>query len=143
MKTTVIKHSALNIFGVAAILAAATSCSDGKGLHWGVVEPDHGTVSFRAMSVNVDTDAPTEGRAVDNSIDVSDYIVELLRADNTTVGSWSFSKMPEIQILPVGEYKVNVMSHAVKPAAFSEPLYAGSSAFAIAEGEVHNVGTVL
>lgn len=139
-----------NIFRGASLLIAATvlavssACSDGKGPHNGdIVNANEGTLSFRAMSVSVDTDAPAEGRAVDKSVDVSNFIVELLRADQTTVGAWSFASMPEIQILPVGDYTVNVMSHAVKPAAFDEPLYLGSESFTIKEGEVHNIGTVI
>ncbi len=132
--------------GAAAMLGFSSSCSDGKG-HGvdDILEKNEGTVSFRAMALDVNVESLEEtGRAADNSVDVSNFIVELLRDDDaTTVGSWSFSQMPDIQILPVGDYTVNVMSHQVKPAAFEEPLYCGSESFTIKEAEVHNVGTIV
>lgn len=131
------------ILGALAILASATACNDGKGLPEGRVDKDHGVVSFRAMNIGVDTDAETDSRAVDSSVDVSGYSVELLNSDASVIGAWQYSQMPEIQVLPTGNYSVKVYSHTVKPAAFDEPLYEGSENFTITEGEVHNVGQVL
>lgn len=138
-------HKSLMLAGAALALTAGSACTDGHGFA-NVVERNHGTVSFRALAIDVDTDSPDESRAIDSSIDVSNYMVELVgtgASADEPVGSWSYASMPEIQILPVGEYKVSVLSHQVKDAAFDEPLYAGSETFTIAEGEVHNVGTVV
>lgn len=143
MKKSAIKTAFAAAISFIALACATSSCSDGR-TRTGVVEPGNGTVSFRAMSVGVDPSDSPLGRAVDSTIDVSAYNVELINNEsNTTVGAWSFSSMPDIQILPVGSYTVRVSSHAVKAAAWEEPLYAGSETFTIAEGEVHNVGTVL
>lgn len=144
MKKISILHNSLLMAGAAFVLSAGTACSDGRGFSE-VVERDHGTVSFRALSIDVDTDTPDEGRAIDPSVDVSNYIVELVStaADGAAVGTWTYADMPEIQVLPVGGYKVNVISHEAKDAAFDEPLYVGSETFSVVEAEVHNVGTVV
>lgn len=143
MKKTAIKTAFAAAITFIALACATSSCTDGRTKN-NVVDPGHGTVSFRAMGVGVDPSDSPQSRAVDPSVDVSDYNVELINDEsNTTVGAWSFSSMPDIQILPVGSYTVRVSSHAVKPAAWEEPLYAGSETFTIAEGEVYNVGTVV
>ncbi|MDE5971386.1 MAG: hypothetical protein K2G94_01420, partial [Muribaculaceae bacterium] len=90
MKTISILHNSLLMAGAAFVLAAGTACSDGRGFSE-VVERDHGTVSFRALSIDVDTDTPDEGRAIDPSVDVSNYMVELVStaADGAAVGTWT------------------------------------------------------
>ncbi|MDE7388188.1 MAG: DUF4493 domain-containing protein [Muribaculaceae bacterium] len=126
-------------------MALLTACTDGKGPDPEIISKNEGVISFRSMNIGVDTDAVSEPRSIDATVDVSAYNVELINTDGepTTAGAWKYSQMPEMQVLPIGNYMVRVTSCSVKPAAFEEPLYQGIEQFTIESGEVHNVGQVV
>lgn len=126
-------------------VALLASCTDGKGPDPEIINKNEGVLSFRAMNVGIDTDAIDDPRSIDATVDVSAYNVEIINTDGepSTAGAWKYLQVPEMQVLPVGNYTVRVTSHSVKPAAFEEPLYQGSEQFPIESGEVHNVGQII
>lgn len=97
-----------------------------------------GQVSMKKMLVEV----TNEEEIVRSSIDVSQFIVTISNATGV-VGEYAYKDMPEVLTLPVGDYTVDVKSHAVKAAAWEEPYFIGSQDFTIEADKITEVETVV
>lgn len=74
-------------------------------------------------------------RAAD--IDITNFKVEIYDLANQLVKSWDqASKMPELQNLNVGTYKIVAYNTDLKPVAFENPYFYGEKTFEIAVGKV-------
>ncbi|MBD5270655.1 MAG: DUF4493 domain-containing protein [Bacteroides sp.] len=133
-----------------AAMAALSSCGD----DW---QPD-GDSRFAAgtggaYSGTIDVDVASEptkaqGRA-EADTDCSSFIVsitakgsdEIVKFDGELC-SWSYSKMPEIITLPVGNYTLHVKSHEPEAVAWSTPYFEGQTDFTVVNNKVVNIGKV-
>ncbi len=98
-----------------------------------------GQVALTSLGVEVDTSEEIVSRS---SVDVSNFLVKIYNADNALVEQWTYSKLPEIFSLPVGDYRVDIVSHAVQKADWDAPLYTGSANFSISDSQITEIGTV-
>ena len=97
--------------------------------------PTDGVGSMKLISPIVSM----ESRAVS----ASNFIVKILQG-NTVVSEYSsYSKMPEIVSLPVGEYTVEAYSPNLKDAAWNAPYYYGSENFTIQKNQLTEVSTLV
>ncbi len=119
-------------------MATVSSCSDSWN---GDPNGDgKGDVSLASIGIDVNN-AEIVVRA---AVDVSDFQVTIVnKATGAEAASWRYADMPEIFTLPVGDYKVNVASHAVQPkAAWESPFYSGDKEFSIVANKLTEVGVV-
>lgn len=105
-----------------------------------------GGVNLKGMAVNVDSQTRPSGRA---TVETGSFLVQIIdKATSETAVydgakcEWTFSQMPEVMTLPVGEYTVNVKSHEPLKAEWDNPCYEGSKDFEIRNGEITAIGTV-
>lgn len=97
------------------------------------------------VEVNNPPSTPT-GRA---TADTSGFIVTVCKqGTNEAISyngrecSWTFSEMPEIVTLPVGDYTVRVRSHEPENAAWDAPYFEGAKDFTVENNKVNYIGTV-
>lgn len=139
MKTEM-KLKIFSLFAAIAAMASMSSCSDSwNGDPSG--SSDKGDVSLASIGIDVNDAEHVVSRA---TVDVSGFQVIIT---NKTTGaeeaSWRYADMPEIFTLPVGDYKVNVVSHTEQPkAAWDTPYYSGDKEFSIVANKLTEVGTV-
>lgn len=140
----------------AAALSGLSACSD----DW---TPDNGAsgkgkLSTESIGVEVDgaetvvnensgaKQSPLRAKAATSSratVTLDNFIVTVTDNNGQPVEQWTYSTMPELPVFPVGDYKVVVKSHNVEPAAWNAPYYEGEQAFAITDGNVTEVETVV
>lgn len=133
---------------VAIMSVAALSGCDDWTPDQGNTYPDNtGGVSRATMDVVVN-EAPSAivGRA---GVDTSDFLVTVTKSGSDEIASyngeacsWTYSSMPQVFTLPVGDYTVTVRSHEPENAAWSAPYYAGSADFSVENNKVTAIGTV-
>lgn len=131
-----------------ALMSVVTfsACDDWTPGEQGAYLANTGGVSRAKMDVAVNDEVTAIGRAV---IDTSGFLVTVTEkgSDNIAVYdgkpcSWTYSSMPQIFTLPVGEYTVKVRSHEPADAAWSAPYYEGSADFTVKNNDVTYIGTV-
>lgn len=139
-----------NIWSIslAVILAAGTtSCEREKFTYdLGTETPSGktGTLdlsTFKAVPNN-DTQV-VEKTPVSRAVDTGDFTVQIYPAQGHDTLSWKYREMPEIVTLNVGDYKLAVFSHKVQPAEWEHPYYYADKTFAIEEGRVTQLDTVV
>ena len=110
------KTKILSIIALAATLLSLTSCDEAWTPNTG---DKTGQVSLKSLGVEVSTAESTVSRA---DVDLSDYIITIVnRTSCITEGQWTYSEMPEVFALPVGDYTVKVKSHTLQPAEWDMP----------------------
>lgn len=134
------KLKIFSLFAAIAAMASMSSCSDSwNGDPSGSSEK--GDVSLASIGIDVNDAEHVVARA---TVDVSGFQVTI--TDKTTgleAASWRYADMPEVFTLPVGDYRVNVVSLAEQPkAAWEAPYYSGDKEFTIVAGKLTEVGTV-
>ena len=133
-----------------AAMAALSSCGD----DWqpeGDSQFAAGTGGAYSGTINVDlTSEPTkaQGRA-EADTDLSSFIVTVTAKGNDEIVtfdgdrcSWTYSNMPEIITLPVGDYTLHVASHEPEAVAWSAPYFEGQTDFTVVSNKVVNIGKV-
>lgn len=133
------KMKILSVIAVALASFMVGACSD----NWEPVsdKADEGKLRLSTMGVEVSQSEIVVSRA---SVDISNYIVTIYKStDNSVEREYSFSSMPDLIALPVGDYMVEVKSHQVKKAAWDEPLYVGSKNFKIVKNSITDVDKVV
>lgn len=135
MKTKILTLAA------AAMLALSACDSDWEP------KPDsgiQGKLNLASLGVEVDTqEEVVNPLAKADGVDVSGFIVKIYKADGEApVQQWTYSQMPEIFSLPVGDYRVDVMSHEVQKQDWDCPLYLGSATFSITDSQITDIGVV-
>lgn len=144
MKTDIISLAVV----AAAAFAGLTSCSD----TWtnDLAEEEKGTLNTASILASVNTyeaekedaqgaKAP-ESRAV---TDLSPFIVEVVKSDDSKVASWTYATMPPAPTFAVGTYTVRVKSHNPQPAEWEKPYYAGEQQFQIKANDVTDVDPIV
>ena len=99
-----------------------------------------GQLKLSTLAVEVDeTEDVINARS---GVDISDYIVTITNSKGEVRGRYSYSEMPEIITLPVGDYTVEVKSHELQKAEWDKPFYSGSKEFKITDGVITEIGEV-
>lgn len=131
-----------------ALMSVVTfsACDDWTPGEQGGYPANTGGVSSAKMNVSVNDEVTAIGRAF---IDTSNYLVTVTKKGSDEVAvydgqacSWTYSSMPEIFTLPVGDYTVTVRSHEPEAAAWSAPYYEGAADFTVNNNNVTYIGTV-
>lgn len=133
----------LNIFLIGFIaLISLNGCEKDKLDFGGGGAPDgEGKISLAKLSVDVSNAENVIARS--SSVDLSNYIVNIVdKVNDKVVNTWKYSNLPEIITLPVGDYKAEVKSHDVKPAAWDEPYFYGSQDFSIVKDEITEIAKI-
>lgn len=100
-----------------------------------------GKLDPASLGVEVDDTEILLTKAADYNI--GDFKVKIYpKGETAPVREWTYAKTPEIFSLPVGDYRVDVVSHEVQKAAWAAPLYMGSAEFSIADSKITDIGTV-
>lgn len=127
-------------------VVAFSACDDWTPGEQGAYAANTGGVSSARMNVSVNDEVTAIGRDV---IDTSGYLVTVTRKGSDEVAvyegkpcSWTYSSMPQIFTLPVGDYTVTVRSHEPTDAAWSAPYYEGAADFTVKNNDVTYIGTV-
>ena len=125
-------------------IALMTTLSLGLGAcdnhNYGAEGDTMGRVSFESFGVDVeDNETVIDTRA---AVDVSDYLVKVTDSRGVTKLECAYAAVPEVMTLPVGDYTIDVKSHAVLPAEFNHPYYAGSKSFTVKANDITDIGTV-
>ena len=127
-------------------VVAFSACDDWTPGEQGAYPANTGGVSIARMNVSVNDEVTAIGRDV---IDTSGYLVTVTRKGSEEVAvyegkpcSWTYSSMPQIFTLPVGDYTVTVRSHEPTDAAWSAPYYEGAADFTVKNNDVTYIGTV-
>lgn len=131
------KTKILSILTIVLATVGLASCSE----DWEPKVEKTGKVSLASMGVDIRGDEHV-ARA---EYPVNDFVVKIYKAGtaDNEVAAWTYSQMPEIFTLPVGNYRVDVMSHEVRDAEWDRPLYKGSADFEIKNGEITAIGNVV
>lgn len=127
--------------GLVLGMGALSSCSD----DWNPgLEDATGSVALSSLAPDL-SDAQklmtsTSSRA---SVDLKDFKVNVtdLSGDGG-VRSYTYSTMPEVLTLPVGNYRLDIESHEVQKAEWERPYYKGSKEFKVEAGKITNIGVV-
>ena len=131
-----------NILTLLALTLGFASCGDQWEPKFGDGGDAKGSVSLKSMGVDVTNPDGTSARATYN---LDNFTVAIHRkSDDVLVGTeYLFKNMPDIITLPVGEYYVEITSGAKVKAAFDAPWFSGTKDFAITDGEITEIGTVV
>lgn len=125
-------------FILATIALILTSCDS-----W---EPDldvkTGTLDLSQLNPDVDTSYTEVLTRANDGIDTSGYIVTLYDSKESVVNVWRYADMPQILTLPVGDYKIEIVSHQADVTEWDTPLYKGSVSTTVKDGEISRPGSV-
>lgn len=139
------KTKILSLLAFVAIALGTTSCHEDIGTNSGdsnnKTEQGEGTINLRSLGLEINNaeKVVVSSRA---SVDLSDFLIDILDSDGASVKSWKYSEMPELFALPVGNYYVKVRSHEVQKAEWEHPYFLGEQSFSIANDEVTEIGVV-
>lgn len=117
-----------------------TSCHNEK---MNLTVNGNGEIRLSTMKVSYNTEpVVTETRA---AADLKDYIVGIYNySDNTLIHEWKYSEMPELCVLPVGEYKIVAHSPEVEGAQFDFPYcYGESNKIEVKKDNVSDAGEII
>lgn len=117
-----------------------TSCHNEK---MNLTVNGNGEIRLSTMKVSYNTEpVVTETRA---AADLKDYIVGIYNySDNTLIHEWKYSEMPEVCVLPVGEYKIVAHSPEVEGAQFDFPYcYGESNKIEVKKDNVSDAGEII
>ena len=133
---------------LASILGLCSACMndnpdfgrDDEGT--GNTNQGEGQVRLAGTSVSVSVDVLS--RADGKAINTDDYIIRIYSTDNNLLVKeyTRYRDMPEILTLNVGNYKIEALSHDVKPAEWEKPFYKGTQTFTIKKDEVTSVDVI-
>lgn len=126
---------------VIALLLAMSFVSCDKGL---AIEMEiEGKVSFRDFEAIIkNAEEVIESRADAN--DLSQYIVEIVNnGTGEKVNTWTYSTLPEILSLPVGDYRVKVYNAELQDVAWESPYFYGEESFTVKENDLTEVGAIV
>lgn len=136
------KKSIYILFAFCAVLLMLGACD--REAMGGEEQPDEeileGAISLASLKLAVDIAVSPVTRAASEP-NTDNYTVVIYDRDNENkqVISWTYSQMPEVYSLKVGNYSVAAYSHEVLPAEFENPYYYGKQDFVIEEDKVTDV----
>lgn len=102
-----------------------------------------GELNLSGLSLSLDAKVDSLSLSRANTVDINNYIVTVTDAQEQQAGKWVYSEMPEVVSLPVGNYRIDVVSAETAEAGFDNPYYAGSQSFEIKKNEVTQVSGIV
>lgn len=102
-----------------------------------------GELNLSGLSLSLDAKVDSLSLSRANTVDINSYIVTITDAQEQQAGKWVYSEMPEVVSLPVGNYRIDVVSAETAEAGFDNPYYAGSQSFEIKKNEVTQVSGIV
>ncbi|MCH5220924.1 MAG: DUF4493 domain-containing protein [Muribaculaceae bacterium] len=138
------KINILNIVALGALLLGASSCDEG----WTPQTSEEGSVKLSSMTIELSDAEKVINTSSRGQIDISNIRVENFKVKvsnqngNSAPKEFIFGEMPEVLVLPVGTYNLEVESHEVKPAEWDAPYFKGSTSFEITNGKITQIGSV-
>lgn len=107
----------------------------------------NGQIDFTSLNVQVATNEgqlnEVVSKAVDNTIDVSNYIIRV-SGGNIETQEWVYNQLPELITLPVGTYTLEAMSEKNVPvAAFDKPYYYATREVSVVKNQIIDLGTLV
>lgn len=102
-----------------------------------------GELNLSGLSLSLDAKVDSLSLSRANTVDINNYIVTVTDAQEQQAGKWLYSEMPEVVSLPVGNYRIDVVSVETAEAGFDNPYYAGSQSFEIKKNEVTQVSGIV
>ena len=102
-----------------------------------------GELNLAGLSLSLDAKVDSLSLSRANTVDINSYIVTITDAQEQQAGKWLYSEMPEVVSLPVGNYRIDVVSAVTAEAGFDNPYYAGSQSFEIKKNEVTQVSGIV
>lgn len=102
-----------------------------------------GELNLSGLSLSLDAKVDSLSLSRANTVDINSYIVTITDAQEQQAGKWLYSEMPEVVSLPVGNYRIDVVSAETAEAGFDNPYYAGSQSFEIKKNEVTQVSGIV
>lgn len=102
-----------------------------------------GELNLSGLSLSLDAKVDSLSLSRANTVDINSYIVTITDAQEQQAGKWLYSEMPEVVSLPVGNYRIDVVSAVTAEAGFDNPYYAGSQSFEIKKNEVTQVSGIV
>lgn len=102
-----------------------------------------GELNLAGLSLSLDAKVDSLSLSRANTVDINSYIVTITDAQEQQAGKWLYSEMPEVVSLPVGNYRIDVVSAETAEAGFDNPYYAGSQSFEIKKNEVTQVSGIV
>lgn len=130
-KITAITIMLFSIF----VSALFTSC-DKEKVDYGVESDEQGELSFVGLSFSVNTEADTKA-------DTKDYKVYIYTSGNEVVGNYTYSSLPKVIALKVGNYRIVVQSEEKMAECGDTPFYSGSQSFEIKKNKVTDLEKVV
>lgn len=116
----------------AAIMATMTGCEKENPFRGGEENNGTGMVSTASLEVSLKNEEYLMATRAETRVDVGDCRVAFVNTGTgETVETYTYSMMPEVVTLPVGEYKVTATYGENLPAAWDSPYYEGETTFSV------------
>lgn len=129
-----------SIMFVAILTAISLTSCDKK---FNDIKTEEGKLSFENFEASVyNAENVIESRAA--SVDVNTFKVVVTNVKSGAVaGSWTYSELPEVATLPLGDYKVQVYNAELQDAAWDSPYFYGEQSFTIVKNDITKVEPIV
>ncbi len=100
-----------------------------------------GTLSLSSLNIEF-SEVDTNGSTNTESIDVSNFIINIINQQSQIINTWNYKNIPDEIILKTGEYTIEVKSHDTETALWETPYYYGSHKIRVTENETHAIDNI-
>lgn len=101
-----------------------------------------GLVNLESLKMEVDLKLDTIYPKSRAGVDVSGFLIAINNKEGVQVEQYTYSEMPEIISLPVGNYTIIASSASEATNGFDAPFYKGSTTFAVEENKLTEVNSL-
>lgn len=98
-----------------------------------------GQVSLASLKMEIDLKLDTVYPKSRAGVDVSGFLITINNSEGVQAEQYTYSEMPEIISLPVGNYTIIASSAAEATNGFDTPFYQGSTTFTVEENKLTEV----
>lgn len=101
-----------------------------------------GQVSLASLKMEIDLKLDTVYPKSRAGVDVSGFLITINNSEGVQAEQYTYSEMPEIISLPVGNYTIIASSAAEAANGFDAPFYKGSTTFTVEENKLTEVSSL-
>lgn len=101
-----------------------------------------GQVSLASLNMEIDLKLDTVYPQSRAGVDVSGFLITINNSEGVQAEQYTYSEMPEIISLPVGNYTIIASSAAEATNGFDAPFYKGSTTFTVEENKLTEVSSL-
>ena len=101
-----------------------------------------GLVNLESLKMEVDLKLDTIYPKSRAGVDVSGFLITINNSEGVQAEQYTYSEMPEIISLPVGNYTIIASSASEATNGFDAPFYKGSTTFAVEENKLTEVNSL-